>query len=71
MLASDLAAELTRTAASLEHVLPKVSDAVGAMDGRVKNLDSTISDLGKLVFGLIDVIPGARRVLRRTGPPLE
>jgi ABC-type transporter Mla subunit MlaD len=69
-LASELAVELTRTAASLERVLPEVSGAIGTMDGRIRNLDATISDLGKLVFAVIDVIPGARRVLRRTDPPI-
>jgi hypothetical protein len=68
-LASELAAELTRTAANLERALPEVSGAIGTMDGRIRNLDATISDFGKLVFGLIDVIPGARRVLRRNDPP--
>ena len=70
-LASDLAVELTRTVANLERILPEVSGAVGAIDARLKNLDTTISELGQIVFGLIDAIPGARRMLRRTGPPAE
>lgn len=64
-LATELATDLTRAAGSLERVLPEVSNAIGAMDGRLRNLDATISDLGAMVFTLIDIIPGARRVLRR------
>lgn len=70
-IASEVAAELTRTAASLERILPEVSNAVGAMDSRVRNLDTTISDLGGMVFTLIDSIPGARRVLRRPARSAE
>jgi methyl-accepting chemotaxis protein len=70
-LASDLAVDLARTVANLERVLPEVTNAIGGMDNRVKNLDTTISSLGSIVFGLIDAIPGARRVLRRTDPPSE
>jgi len=40
------------------------------VDTRLKSLDTTISDLGKFVFGSIDVIPGAWRVLRRGEPPV-
>jgi hypothetical protein len=69
-LAAELAAELKRTAANLERILPEVSGVVGGMDSRLKSLDTTISDLGRVVFGLIDVIPGARRVFRRGEPPV-
>ncbi|HJQ85404.1 MAG TPA: hypothetical protein VKA21_15060 [Candidatus Binatia bacterium] len=65
-LASALAEELTRTAGTLERILPEVSGAVAAMDGRLERLDRTIADLGQIVFGVIDGIPGVRRVLRRS-----
>jgi len=39
------------------------------MDTHLKNRDTTISHLGKIVFGLIDAIRGARRMLRRAEPP--
>jgi ABC-type transporter Mla subunit MlaD len=70
-LASDLAGDLARTVAHLERVLPEVTTAIGGMDDRVTNLDTTVSSLGSIVFGLIDAIPGARRVLRRIDPTSE
>ncbi|MCC6763380.1 MAG: hypothetical protein IT293_01845 [Deltaproteobacteria bacterium] len=70
-LASELVLDLGRAVAGVERVLPEVTGAIGGMDSRVRNLDTTISGLGQIVFGLIDVIPGARRVLKRPGPTGE
>src|ERR1051326_4994031 len=67
-LPAQLDHELSRTAASLERILPEVSGAVGGMDTRLHSLDTTISELRQVIFGLLAGIPGVRRVLRRATP---
>jgi hypothetical protein len=38
------------------------------MDTRLHSLDTTISELRQVIFGLLAGIPGVRRVLRRATP---
>ena len=38
------------------------------MDTRLHSLDTTISELRQVIFGLLDVVPGVRRILKRSLP---
>jgi ABC-type transporter Mla subunit MlaD len=66
-VAIDLARELPKATASLQDLSPELSKVVGTFDERFGHLDVVVTELARVVEGVIGTIPGMRRVLRTNG----
>ncbi|HEX3796657.1 MAG TPA: hypothetical protein VHV57_19350 [Acidimicrobiales bacterium] len=66
-VAFDLARELPKATASLQDLSPELSRVVGTFDERFGHLDVVVTELARVVEGVIGTIPGMRRVLRTNG----
>jgi hypothetical protein len=62
-----LARELPKATASLQDLSPELSRVVGTFDERFGHLDVVVTELARVVEGVIGTIPGMRRVLRTNG----
>jgi hypothetical protein len=67
-VAFELATELPKATRSLQEVSPELSAMVGLLDERFAHLDSVLTDVARLMEGVVGMIPGMRRVLRPSTP---
>ena len=67
-VAIDLATELPKATKTLQEVSPELSTVVGLLDERFTHLDIVVTELARLMEGVVGMIPGMRRVLRPTTP---
>lgn len=67
-VAVELATELPKATKSLQEVSPELSTVVGLLDERFTHLDTVVTELARLMEGIVGVIPGMRRVLRPPTP---
>ena len=67
-VAVELATELPKATRSLQEVSPELSTVVGLLDERFTHLDIVVTELARLMEGVVGMIPGMRRVLRPTTP---
>jgi hypothetical protein len=67
-VAVELATELPKATRSLQEVSPELSAMVGLLDERFAHLDSVLTDVARLMEGVVGMIPGMRRVLRPSTP---
>jgi ABC-type transporter Mla subunit MlaD len=65
-VAIDLVTELPKATKSLQDLSPELANVVGTFDDRFSHLDIVVTDLARLVEGVVGTIPGMRRVLRTT-----
>jgi hypothetical protein len=63
-VAIELASELPKATRSLQQVSPELASVVGILDDRFAHLDDVVTEMARLVEGVIGTIPGMRRVLR-------
>jgi hypothetical protein len=72
-VAIELASELPKATRSLQEVSPELSSVVGILDERFTHLDDVVTEMARVVEGVIGTIPGMRRVLRvsTTSAPFE
>jgi hypothetical protein len=69
-VAIELATELPKATQSLQEVSPSLASVVGSLDERFDHIDIVVTELARIVEGVIGTIPGMRRVIRAasTGP---
>ena len=60
----DLASELPKATKTLQDVSPQLSLVVGSLDERFDHIDAVVTELARVVEGVIGTIPGMRRVIR-------
>ena len=70
-MAVELASELPKATQSLQEVSPELSTVVGLLDERFAHLDGVVTELARLVEAVVGTIPGMRRVLRSSPPPVD
>lgn len=63
-VAIELASELPKATRSLQEVSPELASVVGILDERFTHLDDVVTEMARIVEGVIGTIPGMRRVLR-------
>ena len=63
-VAVELTTELPKATRSLQEVSPELSTVVGLLDERFTHLDAVVTELARVMEGVVGVIPGMRRVLR-------
>jgi hypothetical protein len=67
-VAIELATELPKATKTLQEVSPELSLVVGSLDERFDHIDTVVTELARIVEGVIGTIPGMRRVIRSTSP---
>jgi hypothetical protein len=67
-VAIDLATELPKATATLQEVSPSLASVVGSLDERFDHIDTVVTELARIVEGVIGTIPGMRRVIRAASP---
>lgn len=70
-VAIELATELPKATKTLQDVSPELAMVVGSLDERFTHIDDVVTELARLVEGVIGAIPGMRRVIRATAVPIE
>jgi ABC-type transporter Mla subunit MlaD len=71
-VAIELVTELPKATRSLQDVSPELSVVVGTLDERFTHLDDVVTELARLMEGVIGTIPGMRRVIRAAAnAPIE
>lgn len=71
-IAIELANELPKATRSLQDVAPELAGITGLLDERFAHLDTVVTELARLMEGVVGSIPGMRRVLRvTTSTPFE
>ncbi len=65
----DLARELPKATKTLQDVSPQLSLVVGSLDERFDHIDTVVTELARIVEGVIGTIPGMRRVIRAASTP--
>ncbi|HWD54592.1 MAG TPA: hypothetical protein VG346_05685 [Acidimicrobiales bacterium] len=68
-VAIDLATELPKATKTLQEVSPELSLVVGSLDERFDHIDTVVTELARIVEGVIGTIPGMRRVIRAASAP--
>ncbi len=68
-VAIELATELPKATKSLQDVSPELSLVVGSLDERFDHIDTVVTELARIVEGVIGTIPGMRRVIRAASAP--
>lgn len=73
-VAIELATELPRATQTLQEVSPELAKVVGSLDERFDHIDTVVTELARIVEGVVGAIPGMRRVIRAastggSGPP--
>ena len=63
-VAIELVTELPKATQSLQEVSPQLSIVVGSLDERFDHIDTVVTELARIVEGVIGAIPGMRRVIR-------
>jgi ABC-type transporter Mla subunit MlaD len=63
-VAIDLATELPKATQTLQEISPELSSVVGSLDERFDHIDTVVTELARIVEGVIGAIPGMRRVIR-------
>jgi methyl-accepting chemotaxis protein len=63
-VAIELATELPKATRSLQEVSPELKVVVGSLDERFDHIDTVVTELARLVEGVVGTIPGMRRVIR-------
>jgi ABC-type transporter Mla subunit MlaD len=63
-VAIELATELPKATKTLQEVSPELAIVVGSLDERFDHIDSVVTELARIVEGVIGSIPGMRRVIR-------
>jgi hypothetical protein len=67
-VAIELATELPKATQSLQEVSPELKIVVGSLDERFDHIDTVVTELARIVEGVIGTIPGMRRVIRAASP---
>jgi ABC-type transporter Mla subunit MlaD len=65
----ELASELPKATKTLQDVSPQLSLVVGSLDERFDHIDTVVTELARIVEGVIGTIPGMRRVIRAASTP--
>lgn len=68
-VAIELATELPKATQSLQEVSPSLASVVGSLDERFDHIDLVVTELARIVEGVIGTIPGMRRVIRAASAP--
>ena len=63
-VAIELATELPKATRTLQEISPELSSVVGSLDERFDHIDTVVTELARIVEGVIGAIPGMRRVIR-------
>jgi ABC-type transporter Mla subunit MlaD len=63
-VAVELASELPKATETLQQVSPQLALVVGSLDDRFDHIDTVVTELARIVEGVIGTIPGMRRVIR-------
>lgn len=69
-VAIELATELPKATQTLQEVSPALASIVGSLDDRFDHIDTVVTELARIVEGVIGTIPGMRRVIRAASTPL-
>jgi ABC-type transporter Mla subunit MlaD len=68
-VAVELASELPKATETLQQVSPQLALVVGSLDDRFDHIDTVVTELARIVEGVIGTIPGMRRVIRASSTP--
>src|SRR3974390_2197257 len=70
-VAIELATELPKATKTLQEVTPELSLVVGSLDERFDHIDTVVTEMARIVEGVVGAIPGMRRVVRAASPDPE
>jgi ABC-type transporter Mla subunit MlaD len=68
-VAIELTSELPKATETLQQVSPQLALVVGSLDERFDHIDTVVTELARIVEGVIGTIPGMRRVIRAASSP--